>query len=216
MARDITGETFGYWTVVEKDVPQFGKRNSRWICRCVCGNTKSLLRFTLVNGSSKSCGCMSHKNLKGVNKTHGMSKTRLYREWLAMKNRCRYQYNKNAENYYLKGIKVCEEWNNNFEAFQSWALSNGYGDNLTLDRIDNALGYSPNNCRWVSLAEQSRNRTNTIFVDYNGQMKCLRTICQEINFPYKLAHSRYYLAKKKGIILPTYKLFEPPHCGKRT
>ena len=92
------------------------------------------------------------------NRKHGGFGTRLYRIWIGMKDRC---FNKNGSNYYAygaKGIVVCDEWKNSFEAFRSWALENGYEDTLTLDREDNDKGYYPDNCRWATSKEQLLNR----------------------------------------------------------
>lgn len=88
----------------------------------------------------------------------GLSKTRLYRIWCGMRNRCSNPNQKNYRLYGGRGIKVCEEWLNSFEAFYTWALNNGYSAKLTIDRKDNDKGYTPENCRWVTQAEQIRNR----------------------------------------------------------
>ena len=211
---DLTGKTFGYWTVLKKDVPQHGKQNSRWICKCKCGCIKSVMRFTLINGRSQSCGCKPSQNRKGINKTHGMSKTRLYHEWVSMRRRCSNPNAKCAESYYEKGITVCDEWDKQFEPFRDWALDNGYTDDLTIDRIDNSKGYFPENCRWVPFDEQQRNKTNNVYVEYEGKMWCLRTLCTQLGFPYKLAHSRMSRASKKGKSLSTNELFAPIHTEK--
>jgi hypothetical protein len=100
--------------------------------------------------------------------THGMSGTRLYRCFRDMKNRCNGLKPRDRENYFERGITYCSEWET-FEAFRDWALSNGYNDNLTLDRIDNDKGYSPDNCRWISRAEQNNNTRQNHFITYNGE-----------------------------------------------
>lgn len=210
---DITGKTFGYWTVLRKDIPQHGKQNSRWICQCKCGNIKSVIRSTLISGRSQSCGCKPIDR-KGINQTHGMSKTRLYHEWASMRKRCSNPNDKYADSYYNKGITVCDQWNEHFEEFRNWALKNGYSDDLTIDRIDNSKGYFPENCRWISIEEQQRNRTNNVYVEYEGNIWCLRTLCMQLGFPYKLAHQRYIRAKKKGKSLSTNELFAPIHTEK--
>lgn len=102
---------------------------------------------------------------------HGLSKTPLYGVWKTMKSRC---YNPTCEKYPIyggKGIKVCEEWRNNFEAFSRWAVNNGHRMGLQLDRIDNAGDYTSENCRWVTPKEQQNNRTNTVYLTAFGETK---------------------------------------------
>lgn len=99
---------------------------------------------------------------------HGMAGTRLYRAWTNMRNRCNRKADKEYKHYGGRGIKVCEEWKNDFETFKEWALSNGYYDNLTLDRIDTNGNYEPNNCRWITRKAQNNNMTTNVRLTYNG------------------------------------------------
>lgn len=96
--------------------------------------------------------------MKG-NPTHGQSHTRLYRCWADMKNRCLCKTSKWYDHYGGRGITVCDEWMR-FEPFAEWAYSNGYSDDLTIDRIDNDKGYYPENCRWATQHEQSMNKSH--------------------------------------------------------
>lgn len=102
-----------------------------------------------------------------------------------MKNRC---YNKNDtykySRYGARGIKVCNEWLE-FKPFLEWALSSGYSENLTLDRINNSDGYYPENCRWVSMSVQNKNRSTTHFVTINGETKCVKEWMRELHVGYK-------------------------------
>ena len=207
-SKDITGMEFGYWTVLYRDKPHPNKRNAFYICHCVCGNVKAVNRSTLVNGRSQSCGCIKYDR-SGVNSTHGMSKSRIYHEWVSMRRRCKDTKGKFAENYALKGITVCPEWESDFLAFRDWAYSSGYTDQLTIDRIDNSKGYFPDNCRWIPFEEQQRNKTNNVYVEYNGETWCLRTLCGKLGFPYKTAHRRYIRMKNKGLPIDTEKLVAP-------
>jgi hypothetical protein len=100
---------------------------------------------------------------------HGMTNTRLHRIWSGMKARC---YNKNVIGYNsngAKGIKVCEEWKNDFENFYTWATKNGYQENLVISRIDEMDDYKPDNCCWIDRATQSRKRSYTKHIEYNGE-----------------------------------------------
>ena len=212
-AIDMTGMQFGYWTVLYKDSPHKGSKNSFWVCQCKCGNLRTITRSTLLSGKSLSCGCKPSENRKGINKTHGMSKTRLYHEWISMRRRCSSPNNKFAANYYLKGISVCPQWEK-FEQFRDWALANGYTDSMTIDRIDNDKGYCPENCRWIPFDEQARNKTNNRYIEYKGETWCLRTLSTHLGFPYKTAHRRYMRLLKAGKPITADKLFEPVHTEK--
>ena len=207
-AVDMTGMTFGYWEVLSKDAPHHNAHNSYWVCRCKCGNIRTLTRSSLVSGRSVSCGCKPSERRKGINKTHGMSKTRLYNEWASMRKRCKSPTGKCANSYCLKGVTVCEQWEK-FEPFRDWALSNGYSDTMTIDRIDNSKGYCPSNCRWITNAEQQANKTNNVIIEYNGEKWCLRTLCAKLGFPYKTAHKRYMRALRRGDEINSGYLFAP-------
>lgn len=106
-------------------------------------------------------------------RTHGESKTRLYRIWATMKERCG---NSNAHAYSEyggRGITVCREWEHDFVAFREWSFAHGYSESLSLDRIDNDKGYSPGNCRWATRSEQQRNKRTTRFATMNGETRPL-------------------------------------------
>lgn len=210
---DIVGKRFGHLVVLGRCDPVPGERNSKWLCQCDCGNLTKVARCTLVSGHTKSCNANIHR--KGANSTHKMSKTRLYQEWLSMKRRCRPD-SQDARTYYMRGITICDEWLLDFVAFKSWAIANGYDDSLSLDRIDNNKGYSPDNCRWVPIALQQSNRSNTVLVEHEGQQYCLRTLCEKIGFPYKTAHQRYMRLKRRGEAIDTSKLFAPINTSKIT
>ena len=91
-----------------------------------------------------------------------------------MKNRC---YNQNSKRYVAwggRGIIVCDEWRNNFKAFYDWAMSHGYEEGLTLDRINNDGNYEPNNCRWTTIQEQNKNKRNVKLIIFDGKSQLLR------------------------------------------
>lgn len=104
--------------------------------------------------------------------THGMSNTRLYSIWRDMKNRCNGLKEKDKKNYFDRGITYCTDWEM-FEPFKDWAISHGYKDGLTIDRIDNDKGYSPDNCRWVTRAEQNNNTRQNHLITYNNETHTL-------------------------------------------
>lgn len=211
--KDITGQKFGMLTVIEQDRSFCSPKYTKWICKCDCGNVKSINRNSLIQGRTKSCGCEQYKNKSGINAIHGMSKTRIYHEWVSMRRRCKPNAN-DSKNYFERGITVCDEWNADFLSFYNWAMETGYDDSLTIDRINNNEGYFPQNCRWVSIEAQQSNKTNTVYINYNGGQYCLRQLCAKLNFPYKTAHRRYKRMIKKQGSVNIEKLFEPVHAEK--
>ncbi len=161
---DLTGQRYGRLTVVEREGTDKNRKNVLWMCRCDCGGTTVTTTAHLRSGHAKSCGCFAKERLIQEGEktrfftTHGKSRSRLYRIFYGMKDRC---YNTKNAKYHLygaRGIEVCEEWKNDFQAFSSWAMANGYREDLSIDRIDNDKGYSPDNCRWATVIEQNRNR----------------------------------------------------------
>lgn len=100
---------------------------------------------------------------------HGLKKTRLYRIWLAMKNRCFNAKTMRYPDYGGRGIVVCSEWKNDFKSFYDWSMSHGYDDSLSIDRIDNDGNYEPSNCRWATQLEQVRNSRHCNYLTHNGE-----------------------------------------------
>ena len=121
----------------------------------------------------------------------GRSKTRLYRIWWGMKSRCCTPADGDYSNYGARGIRVCDAWLASFDAFKDWALANGYTDELTINREDVNRPYSPENCRWATVKEQSRNRQNTLFIAYNGVTKSASEWAEQLGVSLWVIHSRY-------------------------
>lgn len=129
--------------------------NAIWQCVCDCGKTIIALAANLKSGATKSCGCFQKENAKIIATIHGMSYTRLYEVWHGMKQRCGNKSDYHFKNWGSRGIKVCSQWHD-FNIFKEWALSNGYHDNLTIDRIDNDGDYKPSNCQWLTRSENTK------------------------------------------------------------
>ena len=165
---NLKGQRFGALTVVEETSKRSKKGEVYWTCKCDCGNTtQPIMASHLKSGHTKSCGCFQKKQSKNANEKHGLSTTRIYSIWNGMKNRCYREYDIGYKNYGGRGIKICDEWLHNFEAFYEWAISNGYADNLTIDRIDTNGNYEPSNCRWATMKEQQNNKRNSKGVGIN-------------------------------------------------
>lgn len=189
--KDLTGKTFGRLTVIERA----GSHNGRalWLCSCQCGRTVIKVGKRLLSGQCKSCGCGEYENrVKNVT-SHRLSNTRLYTIWQGIKQRCYYSKHKSYKNYGGRGITVCDEWKNDFKAFYDWAIANGYRDDLSIDRIDVNGNYEPNNCRWATYFEQSRNLSTNVNVTLNGETKILTDWLKILNIPY---HKVHYLLQK--------------------
>lgn len=166
-AVDMAGMRIGRLTVISR-AENTKNNKAQWLCKCDCGNMKVISR-THLKRNTVSCGCYSAEIARISHTTHGMRKTRIYRIWSGMKDRCCNTKSKYWGNYGGRNITVCEEWKKSFESFLKWSNDNGYNDNLTIDRIDNNKGYSPDNCRWVTYKVQENNRSNNRILEYNGE-----------------------------------------------
>ena len=197
---NLTGKQFGRLTVTgfeEYRKRPDGRNNGYWRCICRCGHESIVSTANLTSGAVQSCGCLMLEKAKETHTVHGFcsrkDKTpRLYSIWGCMKTRC---YNKNREDYKYyggRGISVCNEWKHNFAAFREWALSNGYDDSLTLDRIDPDGNYCPSNCRWATAKEQGNNKRRTIFLEIDGVRKTLTQWADDVGMPRNRIYSRYY------------------------
>lgn len=162
--KNLTGMTFGKLTAL-KAVGKNKHNCYLWKCVCLCGNTSIVATNDLTSGNTQSCGCQ-----KGT-PTHRKTKTRLYRIWRNMKQRC---FNPQVTAYHTyggRGITVYEEWRLCFESFEAWAIEHGYSADKELDRIDTNGNYEPSNCRWITHKENCRNRRTNHFVEINGDFR---------------------------------------------
>ena len=142
----------------------FHTETSKWksrygIYKCgFCGNEFKAYTRGILRGKTRSCGCYHKRRASETHKTHGLRSTRLYDIWAEIKNRTLNPKHKRYNNYGGRGITICEEWKNDFVSFYNWAMTNGYSEELSIDRIDNEGSYYPENCRWTTQTIQNRNR----------------------------------------------------------
>lgn len=189
---DLTGRTFGRWKVIERvDNDKFNR--VCWLCECQCEKKtkKIIMAQYLTSGDSKSCGCLNHDNLIKRNTTHGKSKSKLYQTWKNIKKRI---YNKNSPDYPDyggRGINLYKEWEQ-FEPFMEWALSNGYKEGLTIERKNVNKDYCPENCCWIPMKEQAKNKRTSKQIEFNGQIHILSDWSKITNIPYKTLMKRIY------------------------
>lgn len=181
---DLTGMKFGRLTVIRHE--GYGV----WTCKCECGGESHTRTNALTAGITHSCGCLHKEIIRRNSRTHGKCKTRLYKIYQNMKSRC---YNQNATKYNIyggKGIRICNEWLNDFMCFYDWATLNGYSDNLSIDRIDSDGNYEPSNCRWVTLKVQNNNTSQNHIISYNGKSQTLAAWADELKLSYKVLSER--------------------------
>ena len=182
------GKKYGKLTVT-RPIRLKASRSTQWYweMQCDCGSIATVKPIEVIKGKIVSCGC-HRKNKRGVALTHGMSHSKLHNIWCGMNNRCNPE-NKNTEGYGGRGIRVCAEWSK-FEAFRDWAISNGYQEGLTIERKNVNGNYCPDNCTWIPLEKQARNRRTTRWVTYQGREMSLAEAAEIAAIPYKVVHNR--------------------------
>ena len=192
MTIDLTGKNFGRLTVIGK----IGKNNHGdyvWKCKCLCGNETYVTTGNL-NCHTRSCGCLEKETraMFGTRskKTHKETGSRLYKCWLGIKTRCFNQKDKSYEDYGKRGITMCAEWKDSYESFRDWARKNGYTNELTIERIDVNGNYEPNNCTWVTKAQQQRNKRNNKYYTFQGKTQLIPAWAKEFGVTDSMIRSR--------------------------
>lgn len=188
--KDLTGKTFGHLSVVcqaEDYVMKNGKHKTKWHCMCDCGRYVDVIVDNLTRGNSKTCGTCRRSE---ATTTHGGRYTRLYSIWTNMKSRCYDEMCKSYKSYGMRGIRICDEWRDDFTAFRDWAINNGYSDELTIDRINNDGDYCPENCRWANAKEQAGNRRSSRYVTVGNETKSLAEWADYLGYSRSIFHAR--------------------------
>ena len=188
---NLIGKRFGRLIVIQQaGREKFGE--ILWLCKCDCGNEKITSSSRLRKGKCTSCGCYQKEAIVKAKRKHGMFGTRIYSVWATMIQRCSNPHNSKYKNYGARGISVCKEWSDSFEAFYEWSMSNGYADNLTIDRINVDGNYEPANCRWIGMIDQENNRTNNVLITINGITKTRTEWCRINGIKPQIACQRVF------------------------
>lgn len=187
--NDIVGKKYGRLTVISYS---HSKGYSKYyLCKCECGKEKTVFRGNILYGKTLSCGCLQKERATEATKLPG-DRSRLHKILRQMISRCEDKRNNRYHRYGERGLTVCVEWKNDKEAFCKWELSNGYKPGLTIDRIDNDKGYSPDNCRWATTQEQSLNTSTNVNITYNGKTQTLKEWARELGIKNTTLHNRIH------------------------
>lgn len=181
---ELIGKRFGHWLVLSYIDGIRNKRGVceiRYTCLCDCGTKKDILKSALLQGKTKSCGCMRNDRGEDV---RAFNASKLKDVYFGMMQRCYYPNAISYKNYGGRGITVCDEWKGREGRinFYHWSVDNGYSEGLTLERIDNDKNYSPSNCRWATKKEQSNNTRRNHIITFNGETKTLIQWANQLGF----------------------------------
>lgn len=193
---ELIGKRFGRLTVVGFSWKKtYSAHAWHWDCKCDCGNMAYGLKpYNVKSGQTTSCGCLkteqNYHNLAASRTTHGLTNHPLHHVWCGIKNRCDNPNEPAYKNYGARGIKMCSEWHDDFQAFYDWAIKTGYAKGLTIERKNVNKGYSPDNCCWIPRSEQAKNKRDIRYVELNGKKMSLRAACEQLGLPYKAVHLR--------------------------
>ena len=185
LVDDITDQEFDRWTAKV----YLGK--SMWQCECVCGSVGKVHRANLVSKRSTSCGCSVDRSAMGQQMGHhGLYKHPLYRTWSRMHERCTNPNHVHYHNYGGRNIQVCTRWSGP-DGFPNFIADMGAKPlKTTLERRENHLGYSPDNCYWATAKEQNRNRRNNKMLTFDGKIQCMSAWADELQVPYQWLHNQ--------------------------
>lgn len=164
--KDLHGKVFNRLTVLSYH-GQDKRKKSLWRCSCICGKYTVVQGSAILSGHTRSCGCFMREKRSHI--THGDSKAKLYGVWESMRARCSNPKDTGYKDYGGRGIKVCKVWQDSYIEFKKWALSNGHLEGLSIERINVHGNYEPENCCWITMKDQARNKTTTAFCSFFGE-----------------------------------------------
>lgn len=201
--KDLTGQRFGR-LVVQQATEKRRQGCVIWLCICDCGKQVEAKSGALQSGNTKSCGCLRSDSTKRTKTIHGRAHTRIAHVWTAMNQRCFNQSNKSYPDYGGRGIAVCDEWRDSFEAFYDYVskLPHFGEPGYSLDRINNEGNYEPGNIRWATRTEQSQNRRNSMTATYNGETRTIKEWADVLQVSYDTI---YHRVKRGKSIMNTWK-----------
>lgn len=185
-ADNIIGKRYGRLVVLGIGSIKHNKRT--YICQCDCGTLTSVSRYKLTSGHTQSCGCLRADILPAFNFKHGMAKTPIHNSYTSMLDRCYNETHASYANYGGRGIAVCDRWKESFENFYNDMGERPEGSQL--DRIDNDGNYCPENCKWSTIAENTRNKRDNIFLEYAGVRLCITDWAKKLNCPRSTLNAR--------------------------
>lgn len=166
----MIGKRFNYLTVIE-EVSRIHPKIPRYTCLCDCGNTKVVEGRKLREGTIKSCGCYAKLKTSDRSTKHGMTNSSEYKTWCGMKRRCLNKNDKRYKDYGARNINICDRWIHSFEKFFLDMGSKPHG--YSIERIDNNGNYEPNNCVWMKISDQTKNKRSNILLTYKKQTHIL-------------------------------------------
>ena len=191
--KDLTGQRFG--RLVVREYIGSKDKGAMWLCDCDCGKEKIMSSKNILTNKVRSCGCLKEKGFTKGDVVKGACGNRLYKVYKSMIHRCYYPNEREYKHYGGKGVRVCNEWLNDFYSFERWALENGYDINApfgkcTLDRIDVNGNYEPSNCRWVNIKTQLNNTTFNVKITANGKTMTIAEWARELGVNVNTLYSR--------------------------
>ena len=206
--KDLTGVKFGRLLALKTNGKDTRKKYL-WLCKCDCGNVTTVSSDSLVQGKTKSCGCLHKWSAENAHTTHGENRrgkmTPEYGAWSCMKSRCTNPNAKQFKYYGGRGIKICKRWFHSFENFLS-DMGRRPSSKHSLDRYPNINGdYKPSNCRWATKKEQSEGRRNVILIEFDGKRMILRDWARHLNIKYPALLAMYHTGKPFEKIILHYK-----------
>jgi len=208
--EDLTGKRFNRLVVIRYlEKSERTVKTYNWLCQCDCGKIVKANANKLKNGLQQSCGCLKEEmkyDIGQVNKKYLHSHKRLYGVYKGMMARCYDNKHREYNNYGGRGISVCEEWKNDYDAFAEWALKSGYDPDAdygecTIERNDVNGNYSPDNCTWITNAKQQNNRRDNVILTYKGESHTMKEWSHILDVTYG---SLTYHIRKKGDTLEEY------------